>query len=747
MEIIVAKSSGFCFGVKNALEQTYSAGCGSVTFGELIHNKGVVEDLESKGIHAVNSVEECIGRKVIIRSHGVGKSMQAELADKAQEIIDATCPFVKRIHDIVEKYYLMGYSIVIVGEKDHPEVIGTNGWCNDSAIIISDESEAVQLLENCVQPLCVVTQTTFSNAKFKNIELIIKNYNKIVEIFDTICYTTRDRQKEAAELAKKCDTVLVLGSENSSNTRKLYEICKYYCSRTYLITNISDLSQVAKNIQRLGITAGASTPGELIEEVVNTMSESQKINNEMTEFAQLFEQSEDVVIKENKQYEVNVLSADETGIKCSFGGKKDAFIAKSEVELDEADYKPENYPAGMSFFAVVVKNSDKKADMISMSKRIIDKRIEEDKKCEEILTGTEFTVKIDKAVKGGLIAKLGSYTIFVPQSHVRMGFENNLEKYVGKEMRLCMIPGKSELNPDGTEVEETGEKKIGKRVVASHRVIIEAEKQAKEDIFWSTMEVGGIVKGKVKRFTTFGAFVCVNGTDCLAHISDLSWVKVENPGDVLELNKTYDFLVLNADRESGKVSLGYKQLQKKPYEEAQEKYPIGTIVKGTIERIFNYGAFVTIDKGIDGLIPVSEISYSYVRDANEAFAQGQEVETKVIKFEGNKITLSIKALLEPPVQQSIADVVITDDDMREANAQRAKANIKRFENAGGNQANKRNRTNKKIEVKDEVKQWTTETSNATFADLFKNLVFEVSDKEEVTDNEVIVDKEEVTAQE
>lgn len=731
MEIVLAKSAGFCFGVQNAINMALSAQGKIVTLGEIIHNELVVNNLKEKGIYPINSLEDYVDGKIVIRSHGVGKKMYEQMKERGIEYIDATCPFVKKIHKIVHNAFNTGKQVIITGEEKHAEVVGINGWCEGSAIVIDDEKAAEQL--NFIDKECVlVSQTTFSAEKFKNIKKIIKNKCKIVEIFDTICYTTRDRQQEVIEIAKNVDIMLVIGGNHSSNTLKLFNLAKQYCMQSYLITCIDDLSKVVKQNARIGVTAGASTPKELIMEVIGIMSDTQGKSKEML--------NEEVAVNANneennlfvsvvnaesaydrpqagKKKRVTVVSANKDGIIVHYGTKTEAFIDKSEVELDEKDYNPDNYQEGTEFEAVFIANKGK-GEMIAMSKRVILQKEVEDKKVQEIINGNEFTIKIDKAVKdAGLLSKLGSYTIFVPQSQIRIGFEKNLEKYVGKELRVRKIEAKN------------GDKTSSKKIIASHKVIAEEEKKAKEDAFWNLMIPNTIVKGVVKRFAKFGAFVSVNKNDCLAHISDLSWTKVEDPSEVLEINKTYEFLILDANRETGKVSLGYKQLQKKPYEEAQEKYPVGSVVKGVVERIFAYGAFVSIDKGIDGLVPVSEISYNYVKDANEAFKVGQEIEAKVIKFEGSKITLSVKALLDPPapVQE---EVEITQDDIKENNEKRAKANAKKFENATAQ--TKKPRAKKVVApVQEEVKSWTSESVSATMADLFKdlNLTFDNKDAE------------------
>ena len=725
---IVAKTAGFCFGVQNAIDKTLEATGKVVTFGEIIHNDLVVNKLKEKGIYPINSLSEYKDGRVIIRSHGVGKNIYDEMNKNGIEYIDATCPFVEKIHKIVHNAFDIGKEVIITGEASHAEVIGINGWCENTAIIISDEDMANKL--DFIDKECIlVSQTTFSAEKFKNIEKIIKNKCKIVEIFDTICYTTRDRQREVVEIAKKADTMLVIGGLNSSNTLKLYELAKEYCKISYLISSIADLSKVVNNSTVIGVTAGASTPKELIMEVINIMSDTQVKSKEMlneevavdanksgNEFIDAMEM-ESTEVKPNlgKKAKVIVVNATEEGIVVNFGGKTDAFIDRTEVELDEKDYNPANYAEGQEFDAVFVakKSND---SMIAMSRKSILQKELDDKKYQEIINGNEFTIKINKAVNGGLIAKLGSYTIFVPQSEIRIGFEKKPENYVGKDLRVRKIEAKNGNSSKN-------------RIIASHKVIAEEEKAAKEDAFWNQMIPNTIVKGVVKRFAKFGAFVSVNKNDCLAHISDLSWTKVQDPSEVLELNKTYEFIILDANRETGKVSLGYKQLQKKPYEEAQEKYPVGSVVKGTVERIFAYGAFVSIDKGIDGLIPVSEISYNFVKDANEAFKEGQEIEAKVIKFEGNKITLSVKALLDPPAPK---EVEITSEDIKENNEKRAKATAKKFENAQATQAKKPKA--KKVAVapvQEETKSWTSESTGATMADLFKglNLNFDNKDNE------------------
>jgi len=266
---ITLGQSGFCFGVKNAVDTVIkNAGENVGVLGELIHNRSVNEKLTESGIVTFERLEDVNTEKVIIRSHGEPPAAFEFFKDKNIEVIDCTCVFVKKIHKIVKEQAECGKQIIILGVPEHPEVVGINGWCNNSAIIISSE-ESVPALEKDID-YCIVVQTTFSVDLYNKIAEKIKNQPiKTVEFFNTICYTTTERQKEAAELARKNDVILVVGGKNSSNTRKLYEIAKQYCRCVYHIESVSDLASVKiRNQDSLAIIAGASTPSELIQEVM-----------------------------------------------------------------------------------------------------------------------------------------------------------------------------------------------------------------------------------------------------------------------------------------------------------------------------------------------------------------------------------------------------------------------------------------------------------------------------------------------
>ena len=729
MEIEVAKNAGFCFGVKRAVETAEKLAKTNdkiYTYGHLIHNDYVINKLSEMGVTSIDNFDNLQeGDVVIIRSHGTTKDTFDLLKSKKVKVVDATCPFVNKIHKIVEEHYISGYNIIIFGEKSHPEIIGINGWCNNSAVILDDYDEKYFDPD---KKICVVFQTTFPYEKFQKIEKKIANSNNLVVFFNTICYTTINRQEEINSMSKTADFVFVIGDKKSSNTNKLINISKQNNPNTFLIETPIDAMSIRnkmKSNSKLVITAGASTPYELIKEVVANMSDTQEQKNLTTDaIEEATHQDEAITMddvmesvmteyKEGKKVKATVISANEEGICVNIGAKKDGFIEASEAELDQ-EYNPANYKEGDEVEAIIIKAKD--TSRVALSKKKVDAIKKNDEEVEKILNGEEFTLIPTKATKGGLLGKIGSYSVFIPASQIRLGFvkEEELEKYVGKKLRLVQLPKK-----DGEE-----KKGNSKTIKASQKIILEKEKAEKEEAFWSSMVVGEVVTGKVKRFAEFGAFVNVKGYDCLAHISDLSWSKIEKPGDVLKLNETYEFLILKVDRENNRVSLGYKQLQKKPYEIAAEMYPVGSVIKGTVERIFPFGAFVKIADGVDGLVHVSQISHEWIKDANDALKVGQEVEAKVISFEDNKITLSIKELLPEPekVEEVISEVEV--EPVEKVEKKRAPRQSKMNFDVNFEKPKKA-----KKEVKEEATEWKSDNGFTSLGDLLKGLNLDLSDDE------------------
>lgn len=762
MKLTVSENAGFCSGVKNAVNTALELAKkhGKIyTLGALVHNELVVDFLQSNGVFSLDEQEwdklKC-GDVALIRAHGIPVEAENVLHSRGVELYDATCPVVKRIHKIVSERVNEGDFVYIVGDKKHDEVVGTSSYAGENGKIIDNVGE----LEIGDKPVSIVFQTTVLANKYQefcdfasNFE---KKHGKSVGIFNTICYTTEARQNEARALARVNDAILVLGSRTSANTKRLYEAAKEVNAKTFFAETAQEALEAIKKeqIYSLSIVAGASTPPRLIQEVSLLMSEIERdaatttAESEVKEEATLQEQPktetpapekeltmEDVIAsnravgfvsyKPGKRIKGSVLSADENGIYVSIGGKKDGFIDKSEAEID-GSYDSANYKKDDAIEAIITGATNK--DYVILSKKDVDLRIAEEVEAEKALANGDFDLVITEAVKGGLRGRLGSYTVFVPASQIRMGYVKNLEEYKGKTLLVTLMPPKEKEANEVEEVESDRPARKSKYLFASARMVLEREKQAKEDEFWNKIHIHDIVQGKVKRFTAFGAFVSVDGFDCLAHISELSWNKINDPASVLTIGETYDFVVLKMDRASGKISLGYKQLQKKPYEAAAEQFPVGTVIKGKVERIFPYGAFISISEGVDGLVHVSQISHNWIKDANEILKVGEEVEAKIIGFEDNRITLSIKELLPVPEE---GDAVATDDSAEDGGEKPKKTSrIKKFEEKYGEGEEKRERRPRRnAESVAEPKEWVSGNSNASLANLFGSLKLDLEEEE------------------
>ncbi len=727
------------------------------TLGALVHNENVTDYLNRKG--AVCLLEEDWkslkkGDIALIRAHGVTKETEEDLKSRGVVIFDATCPVVKRNQNIAAERAQSGDEIIIVGDKKHDEVVGVASYAGDKCRVVAD-GEELKIGKN---PTSILFQTTILPEKFAKIEEFAKNFEKnhhnLVGIFNTICYTTKVKQDEARALAENSDAVLVLGSRTSANTRRLYEVAKEVNPNTFFAQDANEAlnqTKFIKDIQSVSIVAGASTPPWLIQEVTRLMSETQKnavetveteVKNEATLQEQpVAEEKEPTTMadllksatsvgytnyKVGKRIKGKVISAGDSGIYVAIGGKKDGFIDKSEASLD-GNYNPADFKEGDEIQATILAVNK---EYVSLSKKEVDAVRLEEEEAEKALAQGEFSLTMTEVVKGGLRGRLGQYTIFVPASQIRMGYVSNLEDYKGKTLRLTLMPPKEKENTEA-EGEETAQaedkpQKKSRYLFASQRIILEREKKEKEDMFWNNIHVHDIVTGKVKRFTQFGAFVNVRGFDCLAHISELSWNKITDPSTVLTIGESYDFVVLKMDRETGKISLGYKQLQKKPYEVAAEKFPVGTVIKGKVERIFPYGAFVSIDDGVDGLVHVSQISHNWIKDANEALTVGQEVEAKIIGFDDNRITLSIKELLPAPEETATQET--QEEATDEEKAAKRSSRVKKFEQKVADGENKRERRGAKKESSNEPKEWVSGSSSATLGDLFKNLNLNLADE-------------------
>ncbi|MDO4301433.1 MAG: bifunctional 4-hydroxy-3-methylbut-2-enyl diphosphate reductase/30S ribosomal protein S1 [Clostridia bacterium] len=638
MEIILAKSAGFCFGVKRAVDHAYSkAGQGDIyTYGPIIHNKEVTGDLDKKGVHVIENLDEVKEGEIIIRSHGVPPDVYEEIEGRGLKYTDCTCPFVKKIHNIVMDNYNKGRSIIIVGNKTHPEIIGINGWCKNTAIIINsiEEAQSIELEKEISYAL--VVQTTFQTDVFENIIACLKEKSDDIEVFRTICSATGDRQKEAVEIAKIADQMIVLGDKSSSNTRKLYEISKKYCKNVYLCERICDLElQNIKKNGTMGITAGASTPSVIIKEAVNAMSEM-----ENKSFEEMLDDSL-VTLRTGQIVKGTVISVSDTGeVSVNLGYKSDGIIARTEFS-DDVNVNPADVvKPGDEIEVFVIRVNDGEGN-VQLSK----KKVDADKNYvvieEAFNNGTPVKGKVTEQVKGGLIAMVNGARVFVPSSQISNRYVEDLSTFIGKEFDF--------------EVLEFDKSK--RRIVVGRKALAQKEIDAKRAEVFASINVGDKIEGKVSRIVEFGAFVDLGGVDGLIHISEMSWGRVKKVTDVLSVGDNVTVTVLDVNPEKGKISLSLKDLNADPWKDAETKYAVGNVVSGKVVRMVSFGAFVELEEGVDGLVHISQIAYKHVEKPEDELTIGQEIQAKVTELDlaAKKISLSIKETLEKPARASKAE--------------------------------------------------------------------------------------------
>ena len=663
MNVTVAKSSGFCSGVRHAVDTAMHIPPENVyLLGELIHNPSVTQAVRARGIVTVESVEEVpCGATLILRSHGVGRAVYDACERKEIRVVDCTCPFVRRTQEIVRDSAAAGKTVVVIGERRHPEVVGLCGWGAGRVLVVEDENADFGALRG--QKAVVVAQTTCSEEKFQKIlENIEKVCGETVEIFKTICYTTKERQKEAADLAGKCDAMIVIGGLNSSNTNKLYEICRERCANVFRLADAGDFEfQKIKKFKNVGIVSGASTPHTQTQEVLFKMENNTEVKatNEMEEVVAQMDNGQSK-LKRGQLVTAIISSASDEGVAVLLPFfKKEILLEKDEIDCEE--YKAEDFAAKVGDEIEVMVLSP--SNPVKLSQKAIKQLKEEEEKIEAISNGEEFDVTCTGFNKGGLTASMGTYAVFVPAKEIRMGYVKELDKYVGKKLRLKAL-----------EIKKSERKK---EIIASQRVILEEEKAARdaakaeqEAEFFANIHVGDVVEGKVERATNFGAFVSVNGFDCLAHISDLSWAGTKNVTDVLEIGKRYQFKVLKVDAENKKVSIGYKQLQPQPWDLVADKYKEGDVVHGKVVRLVPFGAFVEVENGVDALVHVSQISHEWLENPTSVLSIGEEIDAKILVLDpaNKKMNLSIKALLPEPEVTKVR--TRRDDDKGERRARK-----------------------------------------------------------------------------
>lgn len=628
MKVIVAKNAGFCSGVRRALNitnKTLDNRQGIVySYGPLVHNSDLVGKLEEKGLVTVDSILAAKDGEIIVRSHGVGKNKLNEIKEAGLKLVDCTCPYVKLVHKKVEKYSQQGYEIVIIGDANHPEVKGIAGWSKSKPFIIN----SLEDVENMptLKDVCLVSQTTNTREKFNTLVKAVENKGENVLVFNTICRATNDRQTAAKELAKEVDAMVVIGGYHSSNTKKLAEISKEYCKHVFHIERIADLPlQKVSKFNTIGVTAGASTPDWIIKEAIEVMD---KLNN--NEMLEAIEKSFTKIHKgEIIKGRVIFVTDDEVMVNINY--KSDGIINREELSSDSSLSPKELFQEGDEIDVYVLRVDDGEGNVVLSTKRV--EEVKNWDEVEEIFENQEIVeVKVLRVVKGGLIALINNINGFIPASHISVDFITDLEQFKDKTLKVRVIDFNRQK----------------RRVILSRKVVEEEELEKKREELWNSLEVGSLVEGTVQRLTDFGAFVDLGGVDGLIHISDLSWYRVKHPSEVVQAGDKVEVKVLDFSQERNRISLGLKQTVKEPWVVFLENANVGDVVEGKVVNLLDFGAFIRLKEGVDGLLHVSQISREHVDKPSDVLNIGDQVTVEIIDIneEDRRISLSKRALEE-----------------------------------------------------------------------------------------------------
>ena len=678
MKITLAKTAGFCFGVNRAVNMVYELlekGEKVCTLGPIIHNPQLVEELKEKGVRIVESPDEVKdGEILVIRSHGVGLDVINKANELNTKIADATCPFVSKIHKIVNEKSKAGYVTIIAGDRFHQEVKGIIGHCEGEYHVVSGTEELEKLLENQEnfgeKPLILVSQTTFNAKIWENTQKNLKKVCTNAEIFDTICNATSMRQNEAEELSKQNDAIIVIGGRHSSNTAKLFDVCKANCPRTYHVETAAELSEVdLTGVGSVGVVAGASTPAGIIKEVIKTMSENLQPVEEQMEVKESVQKSfEEMTDEEAFEASLSSLTGDQkvcgtviavnpTEITVDIGRGVTGYVSAAEYSSNPDAKLMDEVKVDDKLNLIIMKINDQEGTAM-LSKRRYDAiagwdNIVAAKDSGEIVTGF-----VKEIIKGGVVAYSNNVRVFIPASQATASRNDSLEDLKGKEVSFRII--------------EIGR---GRRAVGSIRSVLREQKKAAEDKIWESIAVGDRFTGTVKSLTSYGAFVDIGGVDGMVHVSELSWQRIKNPSEVVLVGDTVEVYVKAIDPEKRKISLGYKKDEDNPWVIFQNNYNVDDVVKVTIVSMTTYGAFARIIPGIDGLIHISQIANKHVAKPQDELTVGQEVEVKItaIDFEKKRVSLSIRALLEPEVKEEEPAADAADEVVYEATEDNAPA--------------------------------------------------------------------------
>ncbi|MBR6548919.1 MAG: bifunctional 4-hydroxy-3-methylbut-2-enyl diphosphate reductase/30S ribosomal protein S1 [Clostridia bacterium] len=706
--ITLAKTAGFCFGVNRAVNMVnglLEQGNRVATLGPIIHNKQVVDELQAKGVAICENPEEISkDTTLVIRSHGVSKQVYDFLDFHKIAYCDATCPFVEKIHKIVQTAAQNNQPVLIAGDSEHPEILGIRGFAGEQVFCYQSTEELIDLLKNNIflrdLPIVSVCQTTFDKKLWEKCEKILKKYCTSAVFFDTICDATSKRQQEAEALAHDSDLMIVVGGRHSSNTVKLYSICQRLCP-TLHIESADELDRdYVSGFRRIGVTAGASTPSGIIKEVQQTMSEiidnvetteanasineqempatqESEVAQEMPAAAENTTQSvqaestvdeeppvpeksfDEMTDMEAFEYSLNQMNSDQrvkgyvlavtpTEIQVDIGRKHAGFVPMSEYSYDSDADAMSEVKVGDILDLIVMRTNDQEGTVMLSKKRFDSTRIW-DNLIEAQNNGTILEGKVTEVIKGGILVVSKGIRVFVPASQATASRNDSLEDMLHTTVQFRIL----EVN------------RARRRAVGSIRSVLRDQRKEQESAFWGDIAEGKVFTGKVKSLTSYGAFVDLGGVDGMVHISELSWKRIKNPSEVVKVGDIIEVFVKSFDAEKKKVSLGYKKAEDNPWAIFMRDYKLDDVVNVKIVSMTTYGAFANITDGVDGLIHISQIANSRIAKPQDVLEIGQQVDAKIIQIDEEKkrISLSIRVLLddEPVAEEAVAEEAATEE--------------------------------------------------------------------------------------
>ena len=672
MSITIAKNAGFCFGVKRATDRLEEAirqrreGERIFTLGNIIHNDVYNSYLRECGVGVlhIDEVEKIVGEAsedapvtLFVRAHGIPKQDEEMLAELSRKnpgfrYVDCTCPFVKKIHNIAAANSGEDKFFLLFGAEDHPEVVGIMSYadCEKRVFASAEELEGMisrgELANLATKTPIVASQTTQKMSEWKKSQKIFKKLYTNAQVFDTICSVTELRQSEAEELSAECDFMIVIGGRESSNTAKLYSICKKNCERTVWIESADELPSLLNKpfaYTKIGIAAGASTPSGLIQEVYKTMSEMMENFEELLELSLKTLNTGDTVTG-------TVTLVTDAELQLDLGTNVTGIIKAEQITDDTSVKLTEMFKRGDEVEGFVIRVSDIEG-VAELSKKRVDsdrnwKKIVDACDAKETLEG-----KVVEVVRGGVVVLVGANRVFVPASQTGVPKDGDLATIKGEQVKLRVIEIK------------------GNRAIGSIKVVAREERKEREAAFWASIEEGKVYTGAVKSMTAYGAFVDLGGVDGMVHKTELSWKPIRTPADVVSVGDEITVFVKSFDAEKRRISLGYKTEDTNPWHVFTAQYAVGDVASVKIVNMMPFGAFAEIVDGVDGLIHISQIAQQKIAKPADVLEIGQVVDAKItaIDEENRKVSLSIRVLLD----EAQAEAEAMPEDVAEEVAEEA----------------------------------------------------------------------------